>query len=141
MPRLSNMVGETGFIEIPVSNDEPLIVFYRRGKQTPRVQIKILTAQRELAALQVDGVPHPKVIEMMTEMLADLIVSWNLTDDNGNPVKTDAESLQDVNTDLLTGITTEIGRQAQVDPLNNGGSSNGLSAVARSEPLPTTTPT
>lgn len=139
MPRLPNMVGETGTIEIPVSHDEPLVVTYKRGRRSPREQIDILKQQRELAAMQSDGTPDPRMIELMVEMLSETIVAWNLTDADGGLIPTTPEALLDVPMDVLVSISQEIGRQQQIDPLSSGGSSSGLSVVASSEPRPTTT--
>lgn len=131
MPSLRNMVGETGVIEIPVSNDEPLVVHYRRGVMTPRRQMKILRTQRELAEAAGDA-PDPAVLLVMVELLSDLIVSWNLTTDAGLPIPTDIESLQDVEMEILTSIMQEIGRQGRPDPLSGGGSNNGSSPMESS---------
>ena len=50
MPKLRNMLGETGTIEIECPGDEPLVVEYRRGAVTPRLQGKLAEIQREIAA-------------------------------------------------------------------------------------------
>lgn len=133
MPSLRNMVGETGVIEIPVSNDEPLVVHYRRGVMTPRRQMKILQTQRGIATAAGDT-PDPQVLMVMVELLADLIVSWNLTTDAGLPIPTDLDSLQDVEMEILVAIMTEIGRQGRPDPLSGDGSNNGSSPTASSGP-------
>lgn len=140
MPSLCNMVGKTGFIEIPVSGDEPLIAYYRRGRRSPREQIVLLTQQRELQALQEGEVPEPRMLELMVEMLADTVVSWNLTDDEGQPIPTTKEALLDVDLGVLVVVSQEIGRQNQIDPLSGSDSKRGSSQTASLEPLPTTTP-
>lgn len=135
MPKLSNMVGETGTIEIPVSNDEPLIVSYRRGRQSPRRQIKILTAQREMAQFKEGEAPDPALLLTLVEMLGELLVSWNLTDNEHKPIGTDVEALLDVDLDILTAVMAEIGRQSSADPLSGSGSSNGSSLAESSGSL------
>jgi hypothetical protein len=135
MPSLKNMIGETGFVEIPVANDEPLIAYYRRGRRSPREQIAVLKQQRELQAMQSDGVPDPRMMELLVEMMAETIVSWNLTDNDGAPIPTTKEALLDVDMDILVSISQEIGRANTVDPLRNGGSKPGSSQTESSEPL------
>jgi hypothetical protein len=128
------MIGETGTIEIPVMNDEPLIVVYKRGKRSPRENVRILTAQRKLNEASADGTPDPEMFSVMVGMLADSVVSWNLTDDDGAPIGTDPESLMDVDLDILTAIAGEIGRQSNIDPLSKSGSNNGSTPEADLEP-------
>jgi hypothetical protein len=140
VPKLTNMLGETGTVEIPVPDDEPLRVVYRRNAVTPRLQQKLSDAQAEIAAAGDDRPPSSATIRTLCELYAGTIVSWNLTDDDGAGIGTDAESLADVDVGTLNLVMQEIGRQVRPDPLSGGGSSNGSSPTASSAPLPTTIP-
>lgn len=139
MPKLRNMLGDTGTIEIPVPGDEPLVVEYRRGAVTPRLQGKLAAIQREIEERGENSTPSDEALRVLCELYAQSIQSWNLTNDDGTPIPTDAEHLADVDFGTLNMVMQEIGRQARPDPLNGNGSSNGSSATASSEPLPTTT--
>lgn len=138
MPKLRNMLGETGTIEIPVPGDEPLVVVYRRGVMTPRLQIKMLSVQQQLTG-GATAAANPDALVFMCEMFSSLIESWNLTDDAGEVLGTDADSLADVDLSILTAILQEIGRAMSPDPLSSGGSSNGSSPKESLELLPTGT--
>lgn len=139
MPKLKNMLGETGTVEIPVPDDEPLIVEYRRGAVTPRLQGKLAAAQAFVQAQGGDAAPSEEVLSLLCEMYANTIVAWNLTGEDGETIGTDAESLQDVNFGTLNMVMQEIGRQSAPDPLSVGGSSNGSSPTGESAPPRTTT--
>lgn len=139
MPRLSNMVGDTGKVEIPVPGDEPLIVEYRRGVMTPRRQIKMLTMQRQLQSQDGKIAAGADALNGLCEMMADLVVSWNLTDDDRQPIPITTEAMLDVDLSILTAIVEEIGRGMSPDPLSGNGSSNGSTPRDGLEPLPITT--
>jgi hypothetical protein len=133
------MLGETGTIEIDCPGDEPLVVEYRRGAVTPRLQGKLAEIQREIAAHGEDALPSADALDIVCEMYAQTIVSWNLTDDDGRVIGTDADALHDVDFGTLNLVMQEIGRQTRPDPLSGNGSSNGLSPAASSAPLLNTT--
>jgi len=128
------MLGETGRIEIAASGDEPLVVEYRRGVMTPRLQMRLSSLQTTEG-----GAATPAGLMTMCEVFSTLIKSWNLTDDAGAVIPTDADSLADVDLSILTAIMTKIGEAIGPDPLSASGSSNGLSQRASLEPLPITT--
>jgi hypothetical protein len=138
MPKLSNMLGETGRIEIECPGDEPLVVEYRRGAVTPRLQGKLAEIQREIAASGEDAVPSADALLTLCELYAQTIASWNLTDDDGAQIPTDAEHLMDVDFGTLNLVMQEIGRQVRPDPLSESGSSSGSSPTASSAPRPIT---
>jgi hypothetical protein len=139
MPKLRNMLGETGRIEIDCPGDEPLVVEYRRGAVTPRLQGKLAEIQREIAERGEDAQPGQDALLTLCELYAQTIVAWNLTDEDGATIPTDADHLADVDFGTLNLIMQEIGRQARPDPLSANGSSSGSSPAAVSEPLPITT--
>jgi hypothetical protein len=139
MPKLRNMLGETGTVEIPVPDDDPLIVTYRRGVLTPRLQIKLLTLQGRMQGAGGKAPADPEALSTMVEVFANLIESWNLTDDEGQMIPTTAEALQDVDMSILTLVMQEIGRAVGPDPLSESGSSNGSTPGADPEPRPITT--
>jgi hypothetical protein len=128
MPRLRNMLGETGTVEIDVPGDEPLVVTYRRGALTPRLQAKALEIQR-LDPEQVT----PETVLGICEIYAQIVASWNLTDEEGRTIETTAEALADVDFSILNLVLRAIGREQAPDPTSAAGSSNGSSAAASSE--------
>jgi len=134
MPKLKNMLGETGTVEIPVPGDEPLVVVYRRGNLTPRLQAKALELQR----LDPADVTPERVLGI-AEIYAAIIESWNLTDDAGAVIPTTAASLVDVDFGTLNLVLGAIGREQAPDPTSGAASSNGSSAAASSELHPITT--
>lgn len=127
MPKLRNMLGDTGTIEIPVPGDEPLVVEYRRGAVTPRLQRKLAEIEREITERGEDATPSPDALDTLCLLYAQTIASWNLTDDDGAPISTDPESLADVDFGTLNLVMQAIGRAVRPDPLSESGSSNGSS--------------
>jgi hypothetical protein len=136
MPKLRNMIGETGEIEIEIPDDEPLRVRYRRGAITPRLQARLGELQR---AAGPDAMPGAEAVAALCEMYAAAIVEWNLTDDDGTPIGTDADSLQDVDFGTLNMVVTAIGQETTADPTSGGGSNNGSSPAESSGPRLITT--
>lgn len=136
MPRLSNMLGENGRVEIPVPGDDPLIVEYRRGILTPRLQARMALFQDVKAG---DGAGAGAALDFFCDVYARLIASWNLTDDDGQVIGADAEAIRDVPLDALTTVAQAIGRATAPDPLSESGSSNGSTPRADLAPLRTTT--
>lgn len=136
MPKLRNMLGETGTIEIPVDGDDPLVVTYRRGILTPRLQKRMAEVQARIQAVGGDTPPDDDTLDFMVSVYARLIDSWNLTDDNGQVIGTDAEAISDVDFGILNLVMTEIGRSMNADPLSASGSSNGSSLTGDSGPRP-----
>jgi hypothetical protein len=136
------MLGPTAELMIPVEGDEALVVTYRRSGLTPRLQAKLADIQRALALVQAsdaEAMPSGEALLGLCELYAQMIVSWNLTADDGVPIGTDADSLADVDFGTLNMVAAEIGRATSVDPLRSGGSSNGSLATGDSEPLRITT--
>lgn len=131
MPKLGNLLGARGVVEIPAPGDDPLRVVYRKDILTPRLQAQMAAFQGvkdgEAAAGEAMG--------FFCSVVARLIESWNLTDDDGQVIGTDTESLKDVQIEVLTLVMTAIGREMGADPLPGNGSSNGSSARADLEPL------
>jgi hypothetical protein len=128
MPRLKNMTGATGTVEIPVANDEPLIVTYRRGAMTPRMQARALGLQKMDPATVT-----PETVLGVCEIYAQIIAAWNLTDDEGVVIPTTAEALADVDFGILNLVIAAIGREQTADPLSENGSNNGSFPTAGSE--------
>lgn len=131
MPKLANMLGENGRIEIPVEGDEPLVVRFRRGILTPRLQARM--AQVEGGAVDADA------LDFFCDVISRVIESWNLTGEDGQPIGTDAEAIKDVQVEIIQLVMREIGRSLAPDPLKDSVSSNGSSPTAGLEPLPITT--
>jgi hypothetical protein len=133
MPKLRNMLGETATVEIAVPGDEPLVVEYRRGVVTPRFQGSWPTRSARSRA-RGDGTPSSELLTLLCQLYAQTIVSWNLTDDDGAVIPTDAEHLADVDFGTLNLVMQAIGAEVRPDPLSGSGSSNGSSPTASSEP-------
>jgi hypothetical protein len=133
MPKLSNMQGATGTIEIAVPGDDPLVVVYRRNAVTPRLQQKLAHIQEHVRAHGADTTPEPEWLTVLCQLYASVIASWNLTDEHGVEIACDADSLADVDFGTLNLVMQEVGRQSQPDPLSGGASSNGSSRTAGSE--------
>lgn len=138
MPKLRNMLGDNGRLEIPVPGDDPLAVEYRRGILTPRMQARMALFQDVTAG---DARRAAEALDFFCDVYARLIESWNLTDDDGLPIGTDAEAIRDVPIDALTLVAREIGRATAPDPLSGNGSSDGSTPRAVSEPTPFPTTT
>jgi hypothetical protein len=138
MPKLKNMLGDTGTVTIAVPDDEPLIVEYRRGAVTPRLQGRLADLQAEIAASG-EAAPGSEMLGLLCQLYAQTIVSWNLTDDDGAVIPTDAEHLADVDFGTLNMVMEAIGAEVRPDPLSGSGSSNGSSPTAVSGPLLITT--
>lgn len=139
MPRLANMLGATGTVEIEVTGDEPLVVRYRRTSLTPRLQARLMDMQR--AATAGDGAASlgGAALLDMCEVYATVIDGWNLTDDDGNVIGTDAASLADVDFGTLNLVMRRIADEVAVDPTNGSGSNSGSSPTADSGPRLITT--
>lgn len=130
MPKLASLLSERGRVEIAVPDDEPLIVEYRRGIMTPRMQAKMAAMQAAT-----DAESAQEALVFFCDLYSRMILSWNLTDTDGTVIGTDAESLKDVEIDVLALVAREIGRQLAPDPLSGGGSNNGSSPKDDSESL------
>ena len=125
MPRLANMLGATGRVEIPVPGDEPLVVVYRRSALTPRVQGRMMDVQK-LAGDQVGS----DEMRSLCEVFAQIISSWNLTDEDGTVIAITPDALMDVAFSTLNMVMEAIGAENRPDPLSGNGSSNGSSPTA-----------
>lgn len=76
-------------------------------------------------------------IRPLIGMLAGLIVSWNVEDDDGQPVPADEDGITGQDIGMLTAIITEFGRRiTAVDPTSPNGSPNGAEAVTPTPPIP-----
>lgn len=133
MPRLHNMLAESGTVTIPVEGDEPLVVRFRRGVLTPRLQARMAQFEREA------GSPGSDALDLFCDVISRVIESWNLTDESGQPIGTDAEAIKDLQIEVIKLVMSEVGKAMNPDPLKDSVSSNGSSPTAGLEPLPITT--
>ena len=88
--KLSQVLGSTRTVSITLG-DEALEVTYRPGAVTPA------SLARATAAL--DGATDERssqlaAIDLMVQFLGDVLVSWNLTDEDGTELPTNRETLQ-----------------------------------------------
>ena len=124
MPRLTQLVDATRTVSVPFGA-VTLAVVYRPGVVTPRLQKAISQAQRES---DIDaGLLMP---------MAELIASWDLTDDDGETIKTTPDALSDVPAAVLLAILSAIGEDMAPNRSSAGPSSNGSSPTASSAPAP-----
>lgn len=130
MPKLNSLRREHGEVRISCEPDDDLVVSYRKSFIT-----ESLAARVE----RIDGMPTSEKVRTISEMLRQAVISWNLTDDDGLVIPLTAEALADTDTSVLLLVWNAIHEDMQPDPQSGSSSSNGSSAMASSEPRPTTT--
>ena len=88
--KLSQVLSATKTVSIDLGG-ESLDVTYRPGAVTPA---SLARASSALDASSNDQETQFAVIDLMVHFLGDVLVSWNLTDDDGNEMPTNRDSLQ-----------------------------------------------
>lgn len=122
MPRLGQIVTDKATVSVPLGEDV-LTVVYRPKKLTPEFQERVSQAQGATAIR--DGLYRP---------VAELLVSWDLTEDDGTPIDpSDEGALRCVPTVVLFAVIKAVMEDMQTSPLTRGASSNGSSQTASSE--------
>jgi hypothetical protein len=96
MPSLAAVSPEKVRLSIPFG-DETLMVTYRPGKMTPSLLQRIQTAERDGSIS--DGLLVP---------LSELLASWDLTDNGGEPIPTTPEALGDLPFTILRVVLERI---------------------------------
>jgi hypothetical protein len=115
MPKLTDLVASSATVVVPFG-DVALRVAYRPDVVTPRFQKAVAKAQAESDLDAALLVPVSKLIR-----------SWDLTNDAGDVVPIDPETLADVPVPVLLAVLTAIGEDMAPNPARGGGSSNGSS--------------
>lgn len=90
--------------------DENMNLDYRMGALSPR----------KLAALQGNT-----SVTMMADFLNDVLVSWEVVDDDGEMLPIDHDTLMDMPMDFLAAISGAIGEDVQVPKQNTSSFSTG----------------
>lgn len=115
MPRLTDLVASSATVIVPFGGSS-LLVVYRPDAITPRFQ---KAAQAAQAAGDLDAA--------LLVPISTLIRSWDLTDDDGEPVGLDPNTLADVPAPVLLAVLTAIGADMAPNPTRGDDSSNGSS--------------
>lgn len=95
--KLSKIGAKTRKTTATYDGDEVALT-YRPGAFTPRVEARLSEAQEE-----------GRVSQEVAAVLADVLVSWDVLDEDGKPLKPTAELLMDFPIDFLVGVTEAIG--------------------------------
>lgn len=101
MPKLRSIVADTATVDVPFG-PEHVTVTYR----------PILLTQR--LAEQLQGVTDNATV---MGMLAGLLVSWDLEDDDGRAIPTTADGLKDVPTPVLVRVAEAVAASAASSPI------------------------
>jgi hypothetical protein len=127
VPKLTDLVADRATVSVPFEG-AALRVTYRPGAITPKVQASVFKAQRDqdLEA----GLCRP---------LSGLLVRWDLTDDDGEPMATTPEALAELPAQLLLRVLEAITDDIAPNRTSAEASSNGSSPRAASAPAPTGT--
>lgn len=77
---------------------EKVGITYRPGKFTPRVEARLNEAQAE-----------SQVSQEVARVLADVLASWDVIDDDGKTLKPTVDLLMEMPLDFLTALATAVG--------------------------------
>lgn len=115
--RLSAAVANARPIQVPFADGEILNVVYRPSNATP-ADLDALAEQAENAeAEQAKGKINREVIRRNVESMADLLVSWDLTeDDEVTPIPITVEGLSKVPMHVFNSIMKAVQKDQTVDP-------------------------
>ena len=78
--------------------DDIVAITYLPGKFTPRVEARLNEAQAE-----------NKTSQEVAQVLSEVLVRWDVLDDNGKPLKPTAELMMDMPLSFLTIIAKTLG--------------------------------
>lgn len=118
MPRISDVIKNEATVLIP-AGDEHLSVTYRPSVITPSMQEGVMAAERTGSIQQALYGP-----------LEQLIVTWDLTDDDGVPYGTTEEALKVVPTVALVHVLMAIFRDLGPNGMRGSASANGSNQTA-----------
>lgn len=97
-------------------------IVYRPGNVTPR-QFHHVQALQSLQMDELTLDEQSELMDEMTHMLADTLVSWDMLNDEGQPIAPTYEGLQDVNYEAQQIIYEWIVEDQQVGKANGTGPS------------------
>lgn len=127
MPKLTQLRRETGEVEIPTAGDDPLRITYRKAFVSPALSKRLSNA---------DDLPSTDQLAILADLVKAAVVSWNLTDEDDEPMPVSAASIDALDAGSLQVIATAIQESMRPDPTNGTDSSPISSATERSEPVP-----
>lgn len=128
MPKLSAVITDQATVSVELGG-EPVTVTYRPRAMTPELQERIGAAE---------GVAGIKAA--LYGPVAELLVSWDVTQDDGTPIDVkDEEALRSIPSQLLLAVLRGVLQDARPNPTRPPVSSNGLSPAAGSAPVPSGT--
>lgn len=108
MPKLSAIANDKTKLTVPLGQDEELKVTYRPSRMTPRLMEQVQQAEK-------DG----SISGALLAPLAELLVSWDLTDDEEEPIPTTVEALSGVPFVILRHVLEAVAA-AMADAARNG---------------------
>jgi len=94
--KLSQIGTKTRTVTAAYDGDEVTLT-YRPGAFTPRIEARLSEAQEQ-----------GRVSQEVAAVLADVLVSWEVLDDEGNALEPMAELLMDFPVDFLIAVTNAI---------------------------------
>jgi hypothetical protein len=109
VPKLSAITQDKARVGVPIGDDE-LKVAYRPSRMTPALLARVQQAER-------DG----SINGAMLEPLAALLVSWDLLDDDDEPIATTPEALAEVPLVILRAVLEAIGTAVAASARNGAG--------------------
>lgn len=114
--KLSNLVGETAtaVVHVGPAEDDNVTVVYRPGALTLETADKLVEARNSDFA-----------IRAVEELLRPLLVSWDLTDDEGNEIPCNEETLKKVPLNFLGMLVEQITMDNRPTPEEGKGSGDG----------------
>lgn len=124
MPRLGEIVADRATVAVPFG-DSALRVTYRPKVVTPAFQRAALVSQRT-----------QDVDTALCRPLAQLIASWDLTDDDGTPIEPTAEAFMLLPATLLLTVLDAITTDMAPNPSRGGASASGSPVTASSASAP-----
>lgn len=125
--KISNILGKpkrlTKTFEGDDGSEEELVVDYQAGKITPAWMAEQQAKAAEIVAAgdgeAADLAAQVFGVELIALMLSEVVVSWNVLDDDDKPVATDYETLRTLGVGILAPIWALI--QEDTGDLGNGG--------------------
>lgn len=125
MPKLSAVIADQATVEVELGG-EPVIVTYRPRRMTPELQERIAAAEGAAG-----------IRTALYGPIAELLVSWDLTQDDGTPIDpSDEEALRTVPSQVLLAVLRGVLQDARPNPSKAPASANGSSQTASWEPRP-----
>lgn len=114
MPNLADLSVNHARMTRPTRKpDEPLIVDYRPGAVTPR-QVHRFNHLRSVDTEALSDDERMAITDEQMRILAGMLIDWNLTGLDGEPIPATLEGLQDVDYATQTYLLTELFEEQQL---------------------------